>query len=69
MSPLLIFADKLFFMGDSPTTLDACAFGLLTCVMWVPVESPLKEYALGKPNLVAFCERVRDRYFKQQPGA
>ena len=57
-------AQKPFFMGDAPTTLDASAFGVLTAVMWAPIESPLKAHALGLANLGAFCERMRDRYFK-----
>jgi glutathione S-transferase len=62
-------ADKPFFMGDEPTTLDASAFGFLTNVIWCPVESPLKTHAQGLGNLVAFCERVRDRYFKPEASA
>jgi glutathione S-transferase len=63
-------ANKPFFMGDRPTTLDASAFGFLTNVLWCPVESPLKTHAQSLGNLVAFCERVRDRYFeKEAPDA
>jgi glutathione S-transferase len=58
-------AHKPFFMGERPTTLDASAFGLLSNVLWCPIESSLKAHAHGLGNLVAFCERVRDRYFKQ----
>jgi glutathione S-transferase len=60
--------EKPFFLGDEPTTLDAIAFGLITNVIWCPVESPLKQDALGHRNLVAFCERVRDRYYAPEPG-
>jgi glutathione S-transferase len=62
-------ADKPFFMGERPTTLDASAFGLLSNVLWCPVESPLKAHAQTLGNLVAFCERVRDRYFEKDAGA
>jgi glutathione S-transferase len=62
-------AGKPFFMGDRPTTLDASAFGLLSNVLWCPIESPLKVHAQRLGNLVAFCERVRDRYFKAGAGA
>jgi glutathione S-transferase len=55
--------DKPFFMGDTSTTLDASAFGLLTNLVWVPIESPLKTHAAGLANLIGFCERMRDRYF------
>ena len=62
-------ADKPFFMGDTPTALDACAFGMLSNLIWCPIESPLKEHARSLTNLVVFCERVRDRYFETSlPG-
>jgi glutathione S-transferase len=35
--------DKLFFMGEQPTILDATAFGLLVNVLCCPIKSPLKE--------------------------
>ena len=62
-------ADKPFFMGDAPTTLDASAYGLLTNVLWCPIESPTKDHALALRNLVAFCERVRNRFFVDERGA
>jgi glutathione S-transferase len=61
--------DKPFFLGGGPTTLDASAFGLLSNVLWPPIESPLKTHARGLGNLVAFCERVRDRYFREDAKA
>ena len=56
--------DEAFFQSDVPTTLDASAFGLLSTLLWARIESPLKEHARRLENLVAFSERVRDRYFK-----
>ena len=52
-------------MGDSPTTLDASAFGRLINVLWCPIESALKAEAERLGNLAAFCERVRGRYFEK----
>ena len=54
---------KPWFMGQQPTTLDASSFGLLANILWVPIESPLKEHLRSLENLTAFCERMRDRYF------
>lgn len=55
--------DKPYFMGDRPTTVDASAFGMLANIIWCPIESPLKEHALKLKNLVAFCERMKQRYY------
>jgi glutathione S-transferase len=56
-------AERPYFMGDVPTTLDACAFGMLINLAWCPIESPLKTRTLERGNLVSFCERIRDRHF------
>lgn len=58
-----ILGDKSFLMGEEPTEIDAVAYGLLPNVMRVPVESPIKDAALGRTNLVAYVDRMRDRYF------
>ena len=58
-----VLADKPFLMGDTPTEIDAVAYGLLPNVMHVPIESPVKDAALARSNLVAYLERMRDRYF------
>jgi glutathione S-transferase len=55
--------DKSWFMGEKPSTLDASVFGLLANIVWVPIESPLKEHLSSLGNLTAFCERVRERYY------
>ena len=56
-------ADKPYFMGDKPTTLDASAFGLLVNILQCPIESPLKEHAKHLGNLVAFCDRIKQKYY------
>ena len=55
--------EKRWFMGETPCTLDASAFGLLANILWCPIESPLKEHLNGLKNLTEFCDRVRDRYY------
>ncbi|MDR4517731.1 MAG: glutathione S-transferase family protein [Nitrosomonas sp.] len=66
-------ADKPYFMGDKPTSLDATAYGFLVNTMVCPIESPVKEYALGKQNLVDYCQRMTSKYYPEfirdtQPG-
>lgn len=55
--------DKPFFMGAAPCALDATAYAFLANILWVPVESPLKEHAQSYPQLEAYCGRMRSRYF------
>ncbi|MDE2388447.1 MAG: glutathione S-transferase family protein [Betaproteobacteria bacterium] len=56
---------KPYFLGDQPTTLDASAFGLLINISDCPIESPLKEYALTKENLVAYNERIMLSFYPE----
>ena len=60
-------ADKPYFLGEAPTTLDASAFGMLSNIVWPPIESPLKTHTQGLENLVAFCQRVLERYYPDAP--
>ena len=56
--------DKSYFLGDSPTSLDASAFGLLINIISCPIESPLKDHGLTKRNLVAYVDRIMNEYFQ-----
>jgi glutathione S-transferase len=57
--------DKSYFMGDKPTSLDASAFGILVNTIRCPIESPIKEYALAKTNIVAYCNRMQAEFFSE----
>lgn len=56
-------SDKPYFLGDHATTVDASAFGLLINISGCPIESPLKEYALTKENLMAYNERIMHSFY------
>jgi glutathione S-transferase len=58
-----LLGEKEFFLGDQPTSLDATMYGFLVNLIWVPWNSPLKEYGLSLENLVRFCERMKKRYW------
>ena len=56
-------ADRPYFFGDRPSSLDAIAYGFLCNIINCPIESPLKEYAHQKTNLVEYCRRIQQAYF------
>ena len=56
-------ADKPFFMGEQPTSLDATAYAFLANLLWTPIRSPLSEHTASLPNLAAYCERMKARYW------
>ena len=55
--------DKPFLMGDRPTEIDAVAYGQLPNIMCVPIDTPVKDEALRRPNLVAYVDRMKARFF------
>jgi glutathione S-transferase len=56
-------SDKPFFFGSEPTSLDAAAYGILANILWAPFDSPIKSKAQQLANIVAYCTRMRDRYY------
>jgi glutathione S-transferase len=60
-------AEKPYFMGKRPTSLDASAYGILVNIVGCPIESPLKEHALSKPNLHDYCRRMQTEFYPELP--
>ena len=56
-------ADKPFFMGDQPTTLDATAYAYIGNVIKPPLPSPIFDYVIQLENLCQHYERVRNQFF------
>lgn len=60
-------ADKPYFMGVRPCSLDASAYGILVNTLACPIESPVKDYALTRTNLVQYCQRLQAECFPELP--
>lgn len=61
-----LLADKPFFFGDEPTTLDCVAFSVLAQVHYIAdeVKYALKEFMQENcPNLVGHVSRIKERCF------
>jgi glutathione S-transferase len=58
-----VLGEKPFLLGETATSVDASAYGVLANIMDVPIASPVKDEALGRANLVAYVARMRERYF------
>lgn len=63
--------DKPFFIGAQATNLDATGFAFLANIWDARIkDSPLKPLMAAHANLVAYCERMRQRCFPDgYPGA
>ena len=55
--------DRPFFMGAAPTGVDAVVYPFVENFIVPPVDSPMRTAALGHANLVAYAQRMRERYF------
>ena len=57
-------ADKPYLMGDQPCSLDASAYAFIANLTGSQVpDSPLKQHGLAYPQLAAYAERMRQRYY------
>lgn len=56
-------AIKSFFLGETPSSVDAAVYAFLANILWVPVNSAIKRHATGLPNLEAYCQRMKSRYY------
>ncbi len=56
--------DKPYMLGEQPRTLDATAYAFLIGIWDAPINSPLKAYMQSRPNMVAYCERMKARYWQ-----
>jgi glutathione S-transferase len=58
----VILGDNEFVLGP-PSTLDASTFGLVWAMRSNPYQSDLRKCIEAHPNLVAYAERMRERYW------
>jgi len=57
--------DKVCFMGETPSGVDATAFGVLAGVLTPFFDTPLRQAAEARPNLVAYVARMMQRYYPE----
>ena len=64
----VILGDQPYFLGDRPSSIDACVFGFLGVSLYVAGDNPLYQYGASIENLMRYCERMRARYFPETLG-
>ncbi|MGH8435646.1 MAG: glutathione S-transferase family protein [Pseudomonas sp.] len=52
-----------FFGGVQPCSADAAAYGILANLILCNLDTPLVRLAREFPSLVAYCERLRDKFW------
>ncbi len=54
--------DKPFFLGETPTSIDATAYAFVANVLWVPIASPLQELGQTLTNLTSYANRMKAKF-------
>jgi len=54
---------KPYISGGQPTSFDAGSYAFLANIVWAPPDNPIRQEALKHANLVAYCERMKARYY------
>lgn len=58
-----LLADKPFFFGEKPSTIDACIYAHFAAILYQPWDTPLYAYLSQQKNAIAYCERMQQKYF------
>ena len=58
-----LLGDEPYLMGESPSGVDATAFGILASVLAPLFDTPLRRAVEARPNLVAYVARMMQRYY------
>lgn len=64
-----LLGDQPFLLGDRPRTVDCTMYAFLETALGFPIESPLKARIASHANLVAYRQRVRDRWWQDLEAA
>jgi glutathione S-transferase len=59
-----MLGDKTFLFGSEPSAADAVAFGMLSSCAARFFDSPLPDLVERHAGLVAYLERMDDRFFR-----
>ena len=58
-------ADKAFFMGDRPTTLDATAYACIGNIIAPPFKSEIVDFVMQLENLGQYYQRMKQNFFPE----
>lgn len=61
--------DKPYFMCSKPTLVDATIYAYLGNIMFLPLDSPLKDYGFSRQNLMDYLHRMQERYFPEHSNS
>lgn len=63
-----VLGSQPYLFGDAPTTADCTMYAFLAHTLWAPIPSGAQQALRQQPDLIAFCERMRARYWPELVG-
>jgi len=60
-----LLGDKPYLMGERLSGVDAFAFAVLASILTPFFDTPLRDAVIGRPNLVAYVDRMMRRYYPE----
>lgn len=61
--------DSRYFMGLSPTSVDATAYAFLENLLAPPLDNPIRRAAQAHDNLVTYTRRMREQFYAPREQA
>lgn len=58
-----LLGSQPYFLGADATSIDATGYAFFANLLWAPIDSPLRSHARSLPNIEAYCQRMRARYY------
>lgn len=55
--------EKAYFLGEQASSIDATVYAFLANIVYCPLETPLRKHALQYSNLLAYCQRMKERFY------
>jgi glutathione S-transferase len=52
-----------FFTGDKPCSIDASVYSYLASIIMVPIDTPMKVFAMSHDNINQYCNRMKVKYY------
>jgi len=56
---------KEYFLGERPSSIDCVVYSFISNTINVPLDTPIKKYALKFNSLEKYCERMKKNYFPE----
>jgi glutathione S-transferase len=56
-------ATQPFLLGETASSIDACAYAFIANILYAPIKNPLQDYTRQHTCFELYCQRMHDLYF------